>query len=236
MKYKLILIIIIVINFSCDSQVNNIEIDELAQIDIFENYEDNLKMSNDIVNLNWDGIFYSEIVGYNRDNSKGIKFFINTRPDENKTIIQLRYPHSEKPKNLKKVREIILDEIGLTKKRYLKNKDFILDATLQSEKYFKYLNTGNLTDFYNNFHEQVKNSISIEQFNDFIKQYQEKGISEDSREYHSRLLVKTTGDKSEYVNFIEIHYKHDSMPKNIESFNFQIIDEKEVKLVGYRIY
>ena len=236
MKNYIIIIFIIFSLFSCKNKINNIEIDELSQIDVFKKYEDNLKMSKDIVNQNWDAIFNSKIENYKGEKSKGIKFFINTRPENNKTIIQLRYPHFDKPKNLEKVRKVVIKEINETKKRYVKNKKFILEATKLSENYIELVNANKTSELYENLHEKVKKELTLKQFLSFMKKYKEKGVSKESREYYNRLLFYLTGNKSEYANFIEIHYKHKGMPNNLESFNFEVIDDTYLKFIGYRIY
>ena len=220
---------------SCNSQVNQIEIDEIADIDIFENYEDNLKLSKDIVNQSWGEYYANVISGFNPNDIKDLKFFTNTRPQENKLIIQFRYPKSNKPKNLEEIRKVTVTQIDDWKKLQKKNEKLILESTKKVEELIEMLNKENYSEFYKNLHYKVTEQFSYEQFLTYIQQIKEIGFQKDQREYLNKALIKFNENLGEYTDIIEYRYCQKNNPSRYESFNFQNIDGK-MELVGYKVY
>jgi len=228
-------LIVALIFTSCNIKVNNIEIDEIAHIDIFESYEDNFKLSNDIVNQNWNEFFKSKISGYDLKDTKDLKFFLNTRPQENKLIIQFRYPKFDKPKNLEKIREITVEQIEELKKQQKKNEKLILESTKKVEELIEILNNENYSEFYKNLHSKVTEQFPYEQFLTFMQQIKEKGFKYEQREYLNKALIKFNDYPGELTDIIEYHYWQKNNHSKYESFNFQNIDGK-MELVGYKVY
>jgi hypothetical protein len=227
--------IIALIFTSCNSQVNHIEIDKIAHIDIFENYEDNVKLSKDIVNQNWNEFLKTKIDGFDPNDTKDLKFFSNTRPQENKLIIQFRYPKFDKPKNLEKIREVTVNQIEEIKRFQKENEKLILESTKKVEELIKMLDTENYAEFYKNLHSKVTEQFTYEQFLTFIEQIKGMGFKKEQREYLNKALIKFNDYPGELADIIEYHYWQKDNKSKYESFNFQHIDGK-MELVGYRVY
>ena len=233
--YALLKFLIITLIFtSCNSQVNHIEIDEIAHIDIFENYEDNLKLSKDIVNQNWNELLKTKISGFDPKDTKDLKFFSNTRPQEKKLIIQFRYPKFDKPNNLEKIREVTVKQIEDWKKLQKKNEKLILESTKRVEKLINLLNTENYAEFYKNLYSNITEQFTYEQFLNFLNQIKEKGFKNEQREYLNKALVKFKDSPGELTDIIEYRYWQKNNHSKYESFNFQYINGK-MELVGYRV-
>jgi hypothetical protein len=215
--------------------VNNIEIDEIAHIDIFESYEDNVKLSKDIVNQNWNEFLKTKISGFDPKDTKDLKFFSNTRPQENKLIIQFRYPKFDKPKNLEKIREVTVEQIEELKKQQKKNEKLILESTKKVEELIEMLNNENYSEFYKNLHSKVTEQFPYEQFLTFMQQIKEMGFKNEQREYLNKALIKFNDYPGELTDIIEYHYWQKNNHSKYESFNFQNIDGK-MELVGYKVY
>ncbi|WGD33988.1 hypothetical protein [Olleya sp. YS] len=220
---------------SCDTKVNNIEIDEIAHIDIFENYEDNVKLSKDIVNQNWNEFLKTKISGFDPKDTKDLKFFSNTRPEEKKLIIQFRYPKFDKPKNLEKIREVTVEKIEEIKKQQRENETLILESTKKVEELIEMLNNENYSEFYKNLHSNITKEFTYEQFLSFLKQIKELGFENKQREYLNKALVKFNDSSNELTDIIEYRYWQKNNRAKYESFNFQNFDGK-MELVGYRVY
>jgi len=238
MKKTNILIIFSVIALiftSCNIKENNIEIDEIADIDIFENYEDNVKLSKDIVNQNWNEFLKTKISGFDPKDTKDLKFFSNTRPQENKLIIQFRYPKFDKPKNLEKIRQVTVDKIEELKKQQKKNEKLIFESTKKVEELIEMLNNENYSEFYKNLHTNITKEFTYEQFLSFLEQIKELGFENNQREYLNKALVKFNDSSNELTDIIEYRYWQKNNRAKYESFNFQNFDEK-MELVGYRVY
>jgi hypothetical protein len=215
--------------------VNHIEIDEIAHIDIFENYEDNVKLSKDIVNQNWNEFLKTKISGFDPKDTKDLKFFSNTRPQENKLIIQFRYPKFDKPKNLEKIREVTVEQIEELKKQQKKNEKLILESTKKVEELIQMLNNENYSEFYKNLHSKVTEQFPYEQFLTFMQQIKDMGFKKEQREYLNKALIKFNDYPGELTDIIEYHYWQKDNQSKYESFNFQNIDGK-MELVGYKVY
>jgi len=228
------LILITCILTSCNN-VNHIEIDEIAHIDVFENYEDNVKLCKDMVNQNWNEYLAKEIKGFSPSDTKDLKFFTNTRPQENKLIIQFRYPKFNKPKNLEKIREIIVKQIEDGKKLQKKNEKLIVESTQRVEKFIKMLNEEKYSEFYNNFHSKLTKQFTYEQFLSFLQQIKDLGYKSSQREYFNKALIKFNDYPTELTDIIEYRYSQKNNYSKYESFNFQNIDGK-MELVGYKVY
>ncbi|QTE21848.1 hypothetical protein [Polaribacter cellanae] len=229
------LFIITLIFTSCNSQVNHIEIDKIAHIDIFENYEDNVKLSKDIVNQNWNEFLKTKISGFDSKDTKELKFFTNTRPEENKLIIQFRYPKFDKPKNLEKIREVTIEQIEEIKKQQKKNETLILESTKKVEELIEMLNNENYSEFYKNLHSNITKEFTYEQFLSFLEQIKELGFENKQREYLNKALVKFNDSPNELTDIIEYRYWQKNNRAKYESFNFQNFNGK-MELVGYRVY
>lgn len=231
----LLKLLIITLTFtSCNSQVNHIEIDEIAQIDIFENYADNVKLSKDIVNQNWNEFLKTKISGFEPKDTKDLKFFTNTRPQEKKLIIQFRYPKLNKPKNLEEIRKVTVEQIEELKKQQKKNEKLILQSTEKVEKFIELLDKKDYSGCYNMLHSKIKENSTLEQFVNFIE-IQKIGFSSEQREYFNKSLIKFNDSSEELTDIIEYHYWQKDNHEKYESFNFQNIDGK-MELVGYKIY
>ena len=229
------LLFITLIFTSCNTKVNNIEIDEIADVDIFENYEDNVKLSKDIVNQNWNEFLKTKISGFDPKDTKYLKFFSNTRPQEKKLIIQFRYPKFNKPKNLEKIREVTVDQIEELKKQQKKNEKLILESTKKVEELIEILNKEKYSEFYENLHSKVTEQFAYEQFLTIIQQIKEMGFKKEQREYLNKSLIKFNESPGEFIDIIEYHYWQKDNHSKYESFNFQNI-EGQMELVGYKIY
>jgi hypothetical protein len=220
---------------SCNTKVNNIEIDEITHIDIFENYEDNVKLSKDIVNQNWNEFLKTKISGFDPKDTKDLKFFSNTRPEEKKLIIQFRYPKFDKPKNLEKIRKVTVEQIEETKKQQKKNETLILESTKKVEELIEMLNNENYSEFYKNLHSNITKEFTYEQFLVFLEQIKELGFENKQREYLNKALVKFNDSSNELTDIIEYRYWQKNNRAKYESFNFQNFNGK-MELVGYRVY
>ena len=219
---------------SCNN-VNHIEIDEIAHIDVFENYEDNVKLCKDMINQNWDEYLAKEIKEFSPGDTKDLKFFANTRPQENKLIIQFRYPKFDKPKNLEKIRKIIVNQIEDGKKLQKKNEKLILESTKKVENLIEMLNEEKYSEFYNNFHSKLSDQFTYEQFLSFIKQIKDLGFKNSQREYFNKALIKFNEYPTKLTDIIEYRYWQKDNHSQYESFNFQNIEGK-MELVGYQVY
>ena len=220
---------------SCDIKVNKIEIDRIADIDIFENYEDNLKLSKDIINQNWNEFLKAKINGFTSKDTDSLRFFANTKPGENKVVIQFRYPKFDKPKKINDMREVIVNQIEEVKRFQGNNRILILKSTKKVEKLITILNNENYSEFYKTLHYKITEQFTFEQFLSFIEQVKKRGFKKEKREYLNKTLIKFNGQPGELADIIEYHYSQGSGHLKYESFNFQYIDG-EMELVGYKIY
>ena len=229
------LLFIILILTSCKSQVNNFEIDEISHIDIFDKYEDNVKLTNDIVNNNWNEFLATKIDGFEKNDIKDLKFFSIAKPKEKKIILQFRYSKSEKSKKMEKIREVTINQIEELKKIQKKNENLILESTKKVEELIRMLNDENYSQFYKNLHSKVTEQFTYEQFIAFTQQIKELGFKKEQREYRSKMLFKFKNYPGELTDIIEYHYWQKDNHLRYESFNFQHIDGK-MELVGYKVY
>ena len=163
-----------------------------------------------------------------------MKFFSNAIPQEKKVIIQFSYPKFDKPKNLDKIRQLIVDQIEELKKQQKKNEKLILESTKKVDELIELLNNENYSEFYKNLHSKVKEQVPYEQFLTFTQQIKNLGFKKEQREYLNKALIKFNDSPGELTDIIEYHFWQKDNPSKYESFNFEHIDGK-MELVGYKV-
>ncbi len=232
LNYFLILLTILTTNTSCN--YNKITIDHILDINIFDDYDENLRIANDLSSINWYENIKDKIEGLKRDDLNIITISFSPKPNDNLIAVILKYPKDKEPLKTINIRNEIVYGIRQHLKDCKQNKKHIIESSNLTKLNMDLIDKKEYSTFYNNFHSKIKKNISFEQFNEFMEKRDELGYSNNEGKYLNKEMIRFIDKPTDSFNQIKIRFIQKGKTTKYQEFVYEII-EGEMFLIGYNL-
>lgn len=167
----LLFLVTFLINVSC--KFNKLYVDKIYDIEVFESYDENIRITKDLLTIDWFENIKGKIVDLNKNDMELVTISYVPNQNENKISVILKYPKDDEQIKVFKIKNEILNGIKQYIELCTQNKEYIIKSSNMTKLNMELLDKKDYATFYNNFHSKIKKDISFEKFIEFIKQRDE---------------------------------------------------------------